>query len=127
MLRLIIYITFFIIGYDVWLLPNLMIDNRKFIESLSPIIGYYPRDDSKYEIIFRVCMLLFFLGVGVFCFQHPEEFFEAWNMFKSLFNFIETWGYNKLTNMHVKIYFLSYYLFFSSHHLIFIYFFSLIY
>lgn len=102
MLRIVIYIFFFIFGYDVWLLPNVMVDNRKFLESLSPIIGYYPRDDSIWEILIRIFTFLLIIGTGIYSFQHPDEFYDAMNLFKSVFTYIETWGYDKLTNMHVN-------------------------
>lgn len=100
-IRLVIYFIFFIFGYDVWLLPNVLIDNRRFFESLSPIIGYYPRDDSIIEIVFRIVSFLIIIGTGIYSYQHPNEFFDALELFKSFFNHIENWGYDKLTNMHV--------------------------
>lgn len=105
MLRLVIYIIFYIFGYDVWLLPNVMVDNRKLIESLSPIIGYYPRDDSLLEIVIRIFIFTIIIGTGIYSYQHPVEFYDAMNLFKSVFTYIETWGYDKLTNMHVKKFF----------------------
>ena len=80
-----------------------MVDNRKFIESFSPVIGYYPRDDSIWEILIRIFIFTIMIGTGIYSFQHPEEFFDAMKLFKSFFTYVETWGYDKLTNMHVKL------------------------
>ncbi len=95
---------FYVIGYDVWLLPNFLVDNRKFLESLSPIIGYYPREDSIWEMGLRIGIFMVILGAGLYSYQNPNEFFEVFDLFKSCFYFVENWGYDKLTNMHV-IYF----------------------
>ena len=97
---MIVYIIFYLIGYDVWILPNLVF-NKRFTESLSPIVGYYPRDDSKLEILFRICIVVSFITLIYFSLTNPENVEIVWNMIKTFINDIEKWGYDKLTEIHV--------------------------
>jgi hypothetical protein len=98
-----IYITFYLFGYDVWLFPNLLIDNRKFLESLNPIIGYYPRDDdSIYEILFRISFFILIITCIIFFIINPYIFYYICLTVKGFFGYIEKWGYDKLTDIHVN-------------------------
>lgn len=83
-----------------WILPNLVL-NKRFTESLSPIVGYYPRDDSKMEILFRICIVISFITLIYLSFTNPEHVQIVWNMIKTFINDIEKWGYDKLTEIHV--------------------------
>ena len=100
-MRIIIYIAFYLFGYDVWLLPNVLIDNRKFLDSLNPIIGYYPRDDSIAEILFRICFFFLIVASCIYFYMNPEQLFYFYDMVKGFFGYIEQWGYDKLTSIHV--------------------------
>lgn len=59
-MRIIVYFFAYLIGYEIWILPNLLDDKMSFLEGFSPVIAYYPRDDSKGEIAIRI---MFFLGI----------------------------------------------------------------
>ncbi len=72
-----------------------------FLEGFSPIIAYYPRDDSKGEIAMRI---IFFLGIAsicVFLFYNQHYIADMYDLAKYAFDSVLDWGNNKITDMHV--------------------------
>jgi hypothetical protein len=71
-LRLFIYVIAYIFGYDVWVLPFFLDDNKTFLEGLTPIIGYHKRDDDMLTILLRISILFFLIGFTGFLIANPE-------------------------------------------------------
>lgn len=76
------------------------------MDSLNPIIGYYPRDDSLLEILLRICFFVLIILSIIFFILNPQYFYDVLNMLKNFFKYIEKWGYDKLTDNHVNKLFL---------------------
>jgi translocation protein SEC62 len=101
-LRIIVFFFAYLFGYDIWILPNLLDDKMSFVEGFTPIIAYYPRDDSKGEIAIRIILFLSCLGIAGILFYNQEYIWDLYNMSKYAIDSILDWGNNKITNMHVR-------------------------
>jgi hypothetical protein len=102
MIRIGIFVVCYVVGYDVWIVPNLLNDKMSFLESLSPIIAYWPRDDDKLTIGFRVFISVSFLLACVHWYMHPESLYEMWGILTNFSNDSYDWISYKITSYHVS-------------------------
>ena len=103
MTRIFVYILFYMVGYDVWILPNFLADYKPFKEYFNPIIGYYPREDSWGEVIFRVSMAALFLAISIYSYLYPDTLVWCLETISYVHKESLEWGYNKMTAYHVII------------------------
>ena len=102
-IRVAIFMIGYVIGYDVWIVPNLLSDKMAFVESLSPIVGYCPREDDWTLILLRISIVGGITGVFIHAWSNPEHFKEAWRWIEYFAQEVLQWGYKKLTDWHVSI------------------------
>ena len=70
--RYIVFILFFIVGFDFWILPNMYDDRAGFWDTLTPLYFFRKRDDSKCQISVRVTTFALVVFVCVYTYYHPE-------------------------------------------------------
>jgi hypothetical protein len=71
------------------------------MEGLSPIVAYFPRDDSRGEIAIRIIFFLVILSTSAFFFYNQHYLIDLYELAKYCFDSILNWGNNKITDMHV--------------------------
>ena len=73
-----------------------------FFESLSPIVGYFPRNDTWADIMFRIAIFTFIVSISVYFYYFPEVIIYLYNLTMGYCNDVFQWGNTKLTNYHVN-------------------------
>ena len=71
-IRLLIWMAFWILGQDLWVLPNILADVG-IIESFLPFIQWEKAENTKWAWFSRVCLLLSFICFGVYAYMAPED------------------------------------------------------
>jgi translocation protein SEC62 len=101
-LRIIVYFIAYLFGYEIWILPNLLDEKMSFVEGLTPIIAYYPRDDSRGEIAIRIILFLGIVSFGVLLYFNQQYIIDIYDLTKYCFDSVLDWGNSKITDMHVR-------------------------
>ena len=102
-LRVIIYVTFYPLGYDVWFFPFFLCEGLTFRESMTYPISVDKRQDSWAEVLFRVSLILFSLTGSIYLYYYPELIYWLLDWIFYIYKLGFDWGNNKLTNYHVNI------------------------
>lgn len=100
MLRLIVYIVGFCLGYDLMLLPNVMNDEIGIFKSISPIIGYQKLENDRDTIIARIIIILLIVLSFVVCFFFMEYVYIVLDWIIGIYDSILGWGYDKMSYYH---------------------------
>lgn len=75
--RLIIYLFFFIFGFDVWLFPDLNDEKKGFFESFYRIFSFEKRNEKWYTILIRVIIATVTAYVSYAVYKNPNLINEA--------------------------------------------------
>jgi translocation protein SEC62 len=98
-IRYIVYILFFIIGYDFWLIPNMYDDKAGFWETFTPFYFFRKRNDSGFQIGIRVSTFITVLGCIVYTYLHPEVIEAIQEISFGGIQELVMWGENKILSV----------------------------
>jgi hypothetical protein len=101
-IRIVVYITFWIFGLEVWIFPYFLCEGIGFIDSLKYPYLIEKRQDSWSEVWFRICILALFIFCCIHVWMYPEILTMLNEWVSWIYNEGLNWGYNKLTNYHVR-------------------------
>ena len=82
------------------LLPNVLNDDVGVFKSISPIIGYYRREDSRDDIISRIIIFIILVLCALSCFVFYDYFIYIIDLFSYVSVYVKDWGFNKLYDYH---------------------------
>ncbi|OMJ85447.1 hypothetical protein SteCoe_13205 [Stentor coeruleus] len=102
-IRYIVFILFFIFGYDFWIIPNMYDDKAGFWETFSPLWFFRKRDDSKFAISIRVIVFFIVLSISVYTYTHPEVIEAIQELSVGGVKEIITWGEDKIMSNSTQI------------------------
>jgi hypothetical protein len=105
-LRSLIYCLFYIIGYDFWVFPYFLVDGVGLWKSLQVPLSIEKRNDDLLSILFRVLFFLAVVALGYFLYSFPDYPFEFYQALIHYYNEILDWGNSKITNYHVRPFYL---------------------
>ena len=83
-------------------LPNVLNDDVGIYKSISPIFGYFKREDTRDEVIARVVMVLSIIILSICCWVFWDYFYYCIEFISGIAKSIENWGYDKLTDYHAS-------------------------
>ncbi len=96
--RLAIYIFFYIFGFDVWILPDMDDPKLGFIDSYRRVISFESRKDKWYFIVIRI-ILAIISGYIAFCvYKNPKLVDDAQNFVVNIIKDLYHYGEDKFVN-----------------------------
>ena len=76
--RLILYLVFWSIGYEFWILPNFFDEDLGVADSFRPLVSFEKGDDLQDSWYFRAAGLVGLIAFGYWCSQQPTDFDELY-------------------------------------------------
>jgi len=76
--RLVVYIVFWCVGYEFWILPNFFDEDLGVMDSFRPLWSFERGQDLKESWIFRTAGFVLLVAFGYWCTQQPTEFDELY-------------------------------------------------
>ena len=96
--RLIIYVFFYIIGFDVWLFPDMDDPKLGFFDSFKRVISFESRKDKWYFIVIRI-ILAIISGYIAFCvYKNPKLIDDAQSFVVNIIKDVYHYGEDKFVN-----------------------------
>eukprot|EP00514_Thraustochytrium_sp_LLF1b_P012642 CAMPEP_0184549668 /NCGR_PEP_ID=MMETSP0199_2-20130426/11572_1 /TAXON_ID=1112570 /ORGANISM="Thraustochytrium sp., Strain LLF1b" /LENGTH=355 /DNA_ID=CAMNT_0026944411 /DNA_START=183 /DNA_END=1250 /DNA_ORIENTATION=+ len=77
--RLILYLLFWAIGFEFWILPNFFDEDLGVMDSFRPLVSFERGGDLKETWFFRAAGLVMFVAFGIWCAQQPTDFDELYD------------------------------------------------
>jgi translocation protein SEC62 len=77
--RLVVYIMFWTVGYEFWILPNFFDETLGVADSFRPIVSFGKAEDLKESWPYRGGGLFLVLAFAYWCTQQPTEFDELYS------------------------------------------------
>ena len=97
LIRLFIYLFFYIFGLNVWIFPNLN-EDKGFFESFTPFISYEKRNEKWYTIIIRISLTIFTSYVSIIIYKNPKLIDDAKVLIYDALRDVYLFGENKFVN-----------------------------
>mmetsp|Transcript_1333 Transcript_1333/g.2342 ORF Transcript_1333/g.2342 Transcript_1333/m.2342 type:complete len:393 (+) Transcript_1333:161-1339(+) len=72
--RLLLYIIFWTVGFEFWILPNFFDDDLGVADSFRPIYSFEVASDLQQSALFRVAGAFVIIAFAAWCYQQPAEF-----------------------------------------------------
>jgi len=76
--RLIVYVVFWSIGFEFWILPNFFDEDLGVADSFRPVVSFNKAEDLNDTWYFRAFGLGLVIAFGYWCSQQPTEFDELY-------------------------------------------------
>ncbi|GBG24516.1 Translocation protein sec62 [Hondaea fermentalgiana] len=76
--RLLLYIVFWTIGFEFWILPNFFDDDLGVADSFRPVYSFQTADDLMQSYYFRISGAFVLIAFAAWCWQQPTEFDELY-------------------------------------------------
>ena len=99
-IRLIIYLFFFIFGFDIWIFPNLTDDKLGVIESFKPFISSKKRNETLYTIIFRLGIACLTGYIAYYIYENPNIIDDGIDHLWEIYQDVLSYGNEKIINYH---------------------------
>jgi len=96
--RLIIYVFFYIFGFDVWLFPDMDDPKLGFIDSFKRVMSFESRKDKWYFIVIRLILAIISGYVGFCVYKNPKLIDDAQNFVVNIVKDLYHYGEDKFVN-----------------------------
>jgi len=96
--RLIIYVFFYIFGFDVWLFPDMDDPKLGFIDSFKRVMSFESRKDKWYFIVIRLILAIISGYVGLCVYKNPKLIDDAQSFVVNIVKDLYHYGEDKFVN-----------------------------
>ena len=96
--RLIIYVFFYIFGFDVWLFPDMDDPKLGFIDSFKRVMSFESRKDKWYFIVIRLILAIISGYVGFCVYKNPKLIDDAQSFVVNIVKDLYHYGEDKFVN-----------------------------
>ena len=96
--RLVVYVFFYIFGFDVWIFPDMDDPKLGFIDSFKRVISFESRKDKWYFIVIRIILAIISGYIGYCVYKNPKLIDDAEQFIVDAIRDIYHYGEDKFVN-----------------------------
>ena len=96
--RIVVYVFFYIFGFDVWIFPDMDDPKLGFIDSFRRVISFESRKDQWYFIVIRLILAIISGYVGFLVYKNPKLVDDAQNFVVNIIKDLYHYGEDKFVN-----------------------------